>query len=52
MILNGELNYEEENKKLQLFLKKQEERIKKLREKCNCREASNNSCETKDDNEK
>tara|TARA_R100000655_G_scaffold2992_6_gene11240 strand:- start:2789 stop:2932 length:144 start_codon:yes stop_codon:yes gene_type:complete len=40
MILNGELNYEEENKKLQLFLKKQEERIKKLRDKCNCNKKS------------
>ncbi len=34
-MLNGELNYEEANEKLCLFLKKQSKRIEKLRTKCN-----------------
>tara|TARA_Y100000590_G_scaffold35166_1_gene38203 strand:- start:1082 stop:1234 length:153 start_codon:yes stop_codon:yes gene_type:complete len=46
MILNGELNYEEENKKLQLFLKKQEERIRKLKEKCSCKKTPKKDCDS------
>ena len=42
MIINNELNYEEENKKLKLFLQKQAERIKKLRERCGCPETGAN----------
>ena len=44
-MLNNELNYEEANKKLLMFLKKQSERIKKLKEKCNCKEASDGNCD-------
>tara|TARA_R110002074_G_scaffold361843_1_gene534887 strand:- start:78 stop:236 length:159 start_codon:yes stop_codon:yes gene_type:complete len=48
MILDNKLNYEEENKKLRLFLQKQAERIEKLRQKCNCKEIPNRSCNTGD----
>tara|TARA_R110002012_G_scaffold300019_1_gene499481 strand:+ start:2439 stop:2600 length:162 start_codon:yes stop_codon:yes gene_type:complete len=39
-MLNGELNYEEANEKLCLFIQKQSKRIEKLRTKC----SGNNGC--------
>ena len=47
-MLNNELNYEEANKKLLMFLKKQSERIKKLKEKCNCKETPDKNCQLGD----
>ena len=40
-MIKEEINYEKENEKLILFLKKQDERIKKLRKKCNGKEDCN-----------
>tara|TARA_R100000808_G_C2114631_1_gene127676 strand:- start:808 stop:969 length:162 start_codon:yes stop_codon:yes gene_type:complete len=42
-MLNNELNYEEANERLLLFIKKQSERIEKLRTKCNKRKGCGNN---------
>jgi hypothetical protein len=43
-MIRKEINYEEENEKLILFLQKQSERIKKLRKKCNKKDKPDASC--------